>query len=348
MRLKNGQAWTVRHSHPGPPDGEVAKVGPIDPEIGILRVDRLDGRPLAVVYSFACHLLFGDTHGAVTANLPGIASTLIEETLGDRAMALFLQGAGGDVIDVHFKDFNRPRDIEPLGAMLGISTLKALREIRTGDATLNVLSETVGLPRRTDIPERIEVLQREQAALIESLRSTSPNFRSFLPLYLQYALHPEYPLADSYRYLQADATGRDDWRAMDVLNRRNIDKYLANIRAMERLSVIQEDLATLRKHQSINESAGAPTIPAEVQGIRIGDCVLITAPIELLVEIGLNVKRASPHAHTFVAGFTNGYMHYGPPAAAYSRGGYEVTECLLGPEWQTLYEKTAAGILARL
>lgn len=49
-----------------------------------------------------------------------------------------------------------------------------------------------------------------------------------------------------------------------------------------------------------------------------------------------------------MAGFTNGYLHYGPPAAAYGQGGYEVTECLLAPEWQALYEKTAAGILARL
>jgi len=31
---------------------------------------------------------------------------------------------------------------------------------------------------------------------------------------------------------------------------------------------------------------GAATIPAEVQGIRVGEGVLITSPAELLVEIG--------------------------------------------------------------
>ncbi|MBN1673130.1 MAG: hypothetical protein JXR37_18940 [Kiritimatiellae bacterium] len=345
LRLKNGRAWTVRHSHPCPPDDEVAGVGPIDPEIGILRVDRLDGRPLALVYNFACHPLFGNAQGSITANFPGVASRLIEQTLGHGALALFLQGAGGDVIDVGFKDFTRPRDIAPIGARLGLSALEAFREIRVGGATLNVRSATVELPRRTDIPARVGALEREQADLLESLRSTSLNFKAFLPLYLRYALDAEHPLADSYRYRQADATGQAEPRAMDALNRRNMDKYLAAIRAMERMAVIREDIATLRKHQAINAEAGSPTIGAEVQGIRIGDCALLAAPLELLVEIGLNIKKASPHKHTLVAGFSNGYLHYGPPAADYERGGYEVNECLLAPEWQAAFEAAAAEVL---
>ena len=76
--------------------------------------------------------------------------------------------------------------------------------------------------------------------------------------------------------------------------------------------------------------------------------MLITAPIEVLVEVGLNVKKASPHKHTFMAAFSNGYMHYGPPAADYDKGGYEVTECLLAPQWQQIYEKKANEIIRRL
>ena len=85
-----------------------------------------------------------------------------------------------------------------------------------------------------------------------------------------------------------------------------------------------------------------------MQGIKIGDCVLISSPAEVLVEVGLNIKNASPYEHTFVAAFSNGYMHYGPPAAAYSKGGYEVTECLLAPEWQQIYEKKANAIICSL
>ncbi len=348
LRLKNGQHWTIRHTNPSPPDDEVAEVGPNDPEIGILRIDRTDGRPLAVVYNFACHPLFGDARGSLTANFPGVASQVIEDRLGNDAMALFLQGAGGDVIDVWFKDFNRPRDVAPLGTMLGLSTLKAYKSIPVQDARLGVVSEVVDLPRRTDIPAKLIALRQEQAALLESLRSLTLNFKSFLPLYQKTIQDPKHPAEASYRYLQDNQLGSGDFAAMDSLNRANVDKYLQNIRAMEKLARIQDKISTLEKHQAINQAAGSPTIPAEVQGIKIGDCVLITAPIELLVEVGLNVKKASPHQHTFVAAFSNGYMHYGPPASYYDKGGYEVTECLLSPEWQSIYEKKADEVIRRL
>ena len=348
LRLKNGQSWTIRHANPCPPDEEVEGLGPIDPEIGILRIDRMDGQPLAVVYNYACHPLLGVPGGAITANFPGFASKVIEENLGNGAMALFLQGAGGDITEVLYKDVNRPRDSEPPGTMLGLSTLKALRDIQTGDATLTVASETVALPRRTDVPERVEALRREQAEWLASLRSTSLNIKTFLPLYIKYALSPDCPSDYSYRYLQAESIGTNELAAMDAENRSNIEKYLSNIRAMEKLARIQDKIATLKHHKAQNDEAGEPTIQAEVMGVKIGDCVLITAPVEVLAEVGLNVKRASPYEHTFMAAFSNGYMHYGAPAADYDRGGYEVTECLLAPEWQHIYERTAGEVIRRL
>jgi len=348
LRLKNGKQWAIRHTNPCPPDEEVESVGPIDPEIGIIRVDRLDGSPLAVVYNFACHPLFGDSKGAVTANFPGFASKVIEETLGGGAMALFLQGAAGDVCDVYFKDFNRPRNVEQIGTILGISTLKAFRGIEAKDAKLNVVSETIRLPRRTDIPERIKALQEEQDELLESLRSTSLNFKSFLPLFIKCGLNPDYPLDYSYRYMQSENTGSDEFTAMDSLNRKNLGKYLNNINAMEKLTRIQDDISTLKKHQAINEDSGEDTVNAEVMGIKIGDCVLITAPFEALVEIGLRVKKSSPYKHTFMAAYSNGYMHYGAPAEYYEKGGYEVTECLLAPEWQGIYEQQVCEIICKL
>jgi len=117
---------------------------------------------------------------------------------------------------------------------------------------------------------------------------------------------------------------------------------------MEKLTRIQDNIATFKNHQTINHEAGEATISAEVQGIKIGDGVLITSPAEVLVQVGLNVKKASPYEYTFMAAFSNGYMHYGPPATAFSKGGYEVTECLLAPQWQQIYEKKANAIIRRL
>ncbi len=346
--MRDGRHWTVRHANPCPPDDEVADVGPIDPEIGILRIDRTDGRPLAVVYNYACHPYLGVPRGGVTADYPGFASSVIEENWGDGVMAFFLQGAGGDISETLYKDVNRPRDAEPRGVMLGLSTLRALRDIKVGEATLSVSSEIIQLPRRTDIPQRIDALLEEQEALLHSLRGTSLNFKTFLPLYLKHSLWPEYPADDSFRYMQSAKIGANEYQEIDAQNRRNIEKYLKNIAAMERLARIRENIATLKKHQQINDEAGEPTASAEVLGVRIGECVLITAPLEALVEVSLNVKRASPYNHTFMAAFSNGYYHYGPPVANYDKGGYEVTECLLGPEWQECYEEAALRVIRRL
>jgi hypothetical protein len=96
MLLKSGREADVRHAYSLPPDDAVVGVGPIDPQIGVLRLDRIDGRPLAVVYNFACHPIMGRPGGENTADIVGFASKVIEDNLGDGTLALFVQGCGGD------------------------------------------------------------------------------------------------------------------------------------------------------------------------------------------------------------------------------------------------------------
>jgi hypothetical protein len=347
LRLKDGRAWTVRHSNPCPPDEDVLELGPIDPEIGLLKVDRLDGRTLAVVYNYACHTLIGVPSGAITANFCGFASEVIEENL-DGAMALFLQGAAGDVTEVLYKDVTRARDARPLGMMLGLSVLKAVREIETSDAEIQVLNESVELPRRTDSDQRIAELEKERDELLASLRFTSLNIKTFVPLYIKYLSDPVHPADYSYRYLQEEQRGVDDLKWLDADNRRNLEKYLRNVRAMEALTQLVDNLETLKKHRAENEEAGGKPIPTEMMGVKIGDFTLLTSATEVLTETSLKIKKASPHGQTFIAAFTNGYLHYGAPASDYPRGGYEVMECLLAPEWEGIFERKALEILGKL
>ena len=74
LRLRNGKEADVRHAYALPPDEEVVGTGPVDPEIGVLRLDREDGRTLAVVYNFACHPIMGVPNGGNTADVTGFAS----------------------------------------------------------------------------------------------------------------------------------------------------------------------------------------------------------------------------------------------------------------------------------
>ena len=97
------------------------------------------------------------------------------------------------------------------------------------------------------------------------------------------------------------------------------------------------------------QTGGRPRILV-LRGGAIGDFVLTTFPGELSVEIGLNLKKTSPHELTFVAAYTNGYIYYSPTAEQLRNvgGAQEDSDCLLAPEWQKLYEEKAAEILRKL
>ena len=71
LKLKNGKEIDVRHAYSMPRDEDVAEIGPIDPDIGVLRLNRQDGTPLAVVYTFACHPIQGVPNGGNTADITG-------------------------------------------------------------------------------------------------------------------------------------------------------------------------------------------------------------------------------------------------------------------------------------
>ncbi|MFM9966297.1 MAG: hypothetical protein ACKV2Q_34405 [Planctomycetaceae bacterium] len=350
LKLKNGKELDVRHAYSMPADEDVAEVGPIDPEIGLLRFDRLDGRTLAVVYNFACHPIMGVPNGGNTADVTGFASQVIEDNLSEGTIALFLQGCGGDINPVMYKDVEHPRSAEPLGNLLGLSTLQGLRKIRSkADERLSVINERLTLPR-ADVAERITALEAEQTKLLKSLTGTSLNLKTFLPLVVKYNLSEEFPSYYSHRYLHDKKLGRDDWSKLDAENRRNMQQYIDNIHTMEQLTRTQTNLALLRKHQAQNVAAGKRTIDVEVLGLRIGDCVLVTFPGELTVRIGLNIKKASPHAQTFVAGYTNGYIYYAPTTEQLLNvgGAQEDSDCILAPEWQGLFETRVAEILKKL
>lgn len=350
LKLKNGREIDVRHAYSLPPDEEIAEVGPIDPEIGVLRLDREDGRTLAVVYNFACHPIQGVPSKRNTSDMTGFASQVIEDNLSEGTIALFVQGCGGDINPVFYKDVDHPRSAETLGNVLALSTLKAVRQVKTKeDNRLAVINEKLKLPR-ADYAERIAAMESEQTRLLKTLRGTSLNLKTFIPLVVKYNVASEFPSYYSHRYLHDKVLGRDDLDQLDAENRRNMEAYIRNIHTMESLTRLQTNLNLLKKHQAQMIAAGSRTIDVELLGVRIGDFVLTTFPGELTVRIGLNIKKKSPWKPTFVAGYTNGYIYYAPTADQLLNvgGAQEDSDCLLAPEWQEQYEGKAAEILSRL
>ena len=350
IRLKNGREADVRHAYSMPAEEAVAGVGPVDPQIGVLRVDRVDGRPLAVVYNFAVHPILGVPSGSNTADLTGFSSQVIEEVLGNDAVALFVQGCGGDINPVTYKDPARPRDAEPLGNLLALSTLKAWRQVRPeANPQLKQFGVPLELPR-ADLADRIEAQEAELQRLLKTLRGTTLNLKTFLPLVMRYRLDPDFPSQYSPAYLQERVLGRPDLDALDVSNRAAMEAYVQNIQTMEEMTRVQTNLALLRMHHAQNVEAGRRTLDVELTALRIGEFRLLTFPGELTVRIGLNLKDKAPHKPTFIAGYTNGYIYYAPTAEQLLNVGnaQEDSDCLLAPEWQEIFENKAVEMLKRL
>lgn len=70
-------------------------------------------------------------------------------------------------------------------------------------------------------------------------------------------------------------------------------------------------------------SQDRPIVKLPVRFLRLNDTVIWSAPVELFCEIAMAVRQASPFAHTFYFGYTNGWLGYLPTAQAFSEGGYE-------------------------
>ena len=68
---------------------------------------------------------------------------------------------------------------------------------------------------------------------------------------------------------------------------------------------------------------GKTELATEIQGIRIGDIVLVSLPGEVLVEVGLEIKKAAGVEKLFLLSLGNDSIGYICHAAAYDEGGYE-------------------------
>jgi hypothetical protein len=65
------------------------------------------------------------------------------------------------------------------------------------------------------------------------------------------------------------------------------------------------------------------TEPVLIQAFRIGEQAIVSMPFEVLVEIGLEIKKKSPFKRTFLISMANGGYGYLPPPNQHKLGGYE-------------------------
>jgi Neutral/alkaline non-lysosomal ceramidase, N-terminal len=189
VRLSTASGWAAvginrRRRVPGGVVLGPNEFGIFDPELGLVRLDREDGSPLAAVMNYACHgvSLLSDNL-LLSADYPGFAVHLLQQSLGSDAFAMFFNGACGNI---------NPRELGVSGVNATIGSfviaqhggsLLAQEARRVWDSAVPVENPTIACGARTaklpTNPER--ALRAAEAALEAEKQRTEEAPRTLTP-----------------------------------------------------------------------------------------------------------------------------------------------------------------------
>jgi hypothetical protein len=296
--------------------------GFVDRDLVVIRIDKADGSPLAVLVNYACHAtVLSHENQLISPDWPGAMRRTVEAALPG-AKCLFLQGAAGNQGPV--EGFTGDLSVaHRLGTILGLEAAALALRTETvrrqprfegftesgaflarepwrvsgpRDGTLRFAMRTIEVPRRRHTAEEIEDMRRR--------------------------------VADAEKRLEAAKLGGDAW-------------------------TIHQAQVRLRRVSNLLASYQQPPNPSplalELAAVRIGETAILTMPGEPFAEIGAAVKKRSPFAVTmfnaYASGAGGGYM---PVASEYPHGGYEIEITPYAPEAADIVIAQAAKLLAEL
>ena len=127
--------------------------GPVDRRIGLIRLDKEDGSPLALIANYAIHgTVLGPTNTEISADVQGVVSEYVEEKLG--VPLLFINGAAGNIAPI-YSVYPSPAagHLNQFRVLLGDKILAANKEITTQRSNLKLFTglQTIETPRRANL-----------------------------------------------------------------------------------------------------------------------------------------------------------------------------------------------------
>lgn len=138
--------------------------GPIDRAVGVLRIDALDGTPLACVVNFQTHPVSQTWQvDHISADYPGSMREVVESLTG--ATCLFLQGASGNINAVRMEPGYEPA--RSLGVRLGCEVVRVWETVQPRPVTgLATTTRVADLPRtrygsREGAAARVAAVEKE-------------------------------------------------------------------------------------------------------------------------------------------------------------------------------------------
>jgi neutral ceramidase len=141
---------------------------PVDPTIAVLRVDQMDGQPLAILVNYSTHpVTFGPDNLQFSADFPGVMCKVVEQAFGGKPLAFFVQGAPGDI---NVFDATTPIKQNAIarrdwaGETLGKAAASTAKETQTSsdpDSSINFAEDMLPFKLRWDPDKFRQELLRE-------------------------------------------------------------------------------------------------------------------------------------------------------------------------------------------
>lgn len=136
---------------------------PVDPTVGVIRIDDSSGKPRAILVNYACHaVVLGPDNLQISADYPGSMTARIERELPG-AMVLFIQGGAGDINPYQDKqpmDQNAFGEAEKVGYALAEEALRVARRLNpkpNQNAALKVRADIFEFKHRWDKTQTLTV-----------------------------------------------------------------------------------------------------------------------------------------------------------------------------------------------
>jgi hypothetical protein len=271
--------------------------GPCDHSVGVVRVDDLHGKALAVLFRYSCHTVtLGPRTNLISPDFPGTTRSLIERELG--CLSLFLQGCAGNVNPATGLgvDAEGVEEKVRLGHLLGGEVLKVCQSLRTH--------------RRRKKPVLVQSIAVYWLYEYEEIAPGEEGSIEVAETWVELPLAPFPSLEEVQRE-------RDSWAA------RLAEAQQHNAREWEWKPLQRFDYWAQLRLNAAQKGPNPPTVKFPLQVIRIGELAFVSMPFETMSETGLALRAESPYSHTFVLGYSNGMVSYLPTPQMSDEGGME-------------------------
>lgn len=127
--------------------------GAVDRRIGLLRINRADGIPLACIANYPIHgTVMGRENQLISGDVPGVVAQYFENKSG--VPLLFINGAAGNLAPIYSVYPNhRAGHLSQFGVLLGDKILKAFHDVLNSTANISLYADEiiVETPMRPDL-----------------------------------------------------------------------------------------------------------------------------------------------------------------------------------------------------